>query len=355
MIKRIMATVMTAGILLSFVPSTVMADTLTGWQGSDSNGWRYYTSDGNYVKNGWIKTGGLWYYFDASGYMKTGWIQDGGSWYYLRSSGDAVVNAWEKINGKLYHFNASGAMEADKWIAYDVVKPADVDNDSIVLPFQDAYKNKKMWRYVGSDGAAYTGWKIVDGKWYYFTKYDSPKEKNAKNGEDLNYIILNSNEDIYGAMRYGWLYDDDGSTYFFDENGRYQNSGWYRIKLTEKSDIWYYFGSDGRAHTGWEKFDGKWYHFTDSGIMEFGGRSYIDGKHYYFKPNGEMLTGWYKDEYGKWYYATPSGVLYCREWLKEDGKWYYFDSNARMVCNQKGYTINGTKYDFDSHGVCLNP
>lgn len=41
-IKKLLASALTAGLMLSFTPAASMADS-TGWQGNYSDGWRYYT------------------------------------------------------------------------------------------------------------------------------------------------------------------------------------------------------------------------------------------------------------------------------------------------------------------------
>ena len=48
---------------------------------------------------------------------------------------------------------------------------------------------------------------------------------------------------------------------------------------------------DGKAQTGWQQINGKWYYFDESGTMLTGWHK-IDGKWYYLDPNGIMLTGW---------------------------------------------------------------
>ena len=84
--KRILAAVLTV-IMIALIPISSMADTL-GWKGSDSSGWRYYTSSGSYVKNDWKKIDGNWYYFDHMGNM--------------------VSDSKYLIDGKEYNFNSSG-------------------------------------------------------------------------------------------------------------------------------------------------------------------------------------------------------------------------------------------------------
>ncbi|WP_034448801.1 hypothetical protein [Butyrivibrio sp. AE2032] len=349
-IRKIIAAAMTAGMMMTFIPATAMAAG-TGWQGSNAAGWRYYTSDTEYVKNSWKKIGGKWYHFDKSGFMQTGWIEDGGIWYYLDKTGAMLVDSWETINGKMYHFGTSGAMDTNKWISYSDIELIDISGVDVV--FHKDFKNSKMWRYVGSNGAAYVGWKVVDGRWYYF---DEEIDTDNNTGDILNGILLYENEDRYGAMRYGWLTDNKGSVYFFDGRGRYKNDGWFNLVLSEGSDAWFYFQPDGRAYIGWHQIDGSWYYFVPGvGSMYQNGSYRIDNKYYYFKENGQMITGWYKDKSGRWYLARDNGALYAYEWYEEDGKWYYFGSIGAMTCNKNNYYINGKYYDFDSHGVCKNP
>ena len=57
-------------------------------------------------------------------------------------------------------------------------------------PSDNEFKNKRQWRYVGSDGAAYTGWKKVGGVWYYF------------------YAIEDTYESSVGYMAYSWFWDE---------------------------------------------------------------------------------------------------------------------------------------------------
>ena len=47
---------------------------------------------------------------------------------------------------------------------------------------------------------------------------------------------------------------------------------------------------DGKAQTGWQQINGKWYYFDESGTMLTGWHK-IDGKWYYFNSNSEALDG----------------------------------------------------------------
>ena len=70
---------------------------------------------------------------------------------------------------------------------------------------------------------------------------------------------------------------------------------------------WWYKHADGSYKTnGWEKINGVWYRFDNSGWMQTGWVK--DGSWYYLQDSGAMQTGWMKVS-GKWYYAYSSGAL----------------------------------------------
>ena len=81
-----------------------------------------------------------------------------------------------------------------------------------------------------------TGWKLVDGKWYY----------------------LESN----GVMAIGWK---------------------------ELGGIWYYLNESGAMVKGWQTISGKTYYFNDSGHMLLGKQT-IDGKSYEFNGSGQLIS-----------------------------------------------------------------
>ena len=89
------------------------------------------------------------------------------------------------------------------------------------------YKQNNKWRYR-ENGKDVTGWKKVNGEWYY----------------------LNAD----GYMMTGWIkYDGD----------------------------WYFLKDNGAMKTGWLKSGSRWYYFLNSGVAAKGFQT-IDGKDYYF-------------------------------------------------------------------------
>ena len=103
---------------------------------------------------------------------------------------------------------------------------------------------------------------------------------------------------------------------------------------------WWYKHADGSYTTnGWEKINGVWYRFDNSGWMQTGWVK--DGSWYYLDASGAMKTGWLKDN-GSWYYLQDSGAMKTG-WMKVSGKWYYAYSSGALAINTTtpdGYRVN---------------
>ncbi|WP_034442320.1 hypothetical protein [Butyrivibrio sp. AE2032] len=336
-LKKILAVAMTCGMLLSFIPSTAMAAT-AGWQGSDASGWQYCTSDGSYVKNAWKQIGGKWYYFGEDGY--------------------ALLDTWAFVDGKLYHFGKSGAMDKNKWISCGDYKISEALEELATRYAKfdevlDEFRNLKNWRYVGSDGAAYTGWNKVGNDWYFFEDGRSDIDKDDPEG-GLGFIH-------YGVLDYYDRVTRQENVYIFDTSGRMLKNGWQQ-GLTEEDGInWYYLDSTGRALTGWQKINGKWYYlnenFSSLGQMCTGLRIFNTGSKYevyLFSQDGDMLNNGWNSYSGHWYYCKSDGLCYSNEWLYSGGKWYYFNFWGESIANKTGYVIDGVEYNFDTDGVCTD-
>ena len=103
---------------------------------------------------------------------------------------------------------------------------------------------------------------------------------------------------------------------------------------------WWYKHEDGTyTANGWEKINGVWYRFDNSGWMQTGWVK--DGSWYYLDGSGAMKTGWLKDN-GSWYYLQDSGAMKTG-WMKVSGKWYYAYSSGALAINTTtpdGYRVN---------------
>ncbi|WP_283702624.1 SH3 domain-containing protein [Clostridium perfringens] len=101
----------------------------------------------------------------------------------------------------------------------------------------DKWVNKDGKWYYYENGKMVTGWKLVDGEWYYL-------------GSD-------------GVMVTGWI---------------------------ELGGIWYYLSDSGAMVKGWQTISGKTYYFNESGHM-LTGKQVIDGKNYEFNESGHLISG----------------------------------------------------------------
>ena len=122
---------------------------------------------------------------------------------------------------------------------------------------------------------------------------------------------------------------------FSGGSGNSGSSSWIR-----SGSRWWFKHSDGSYTTNdWEKIDGVWYRFDNSGWMQTGWVK--DGSWYYLDGSGAMKTGWLKDN-GSWYYLQDSGAMKTG-WMKVSGKWYYAYNSGALAINTTtpdGYRVN---------------
>ena len=304
---------------------------------------------------------------------KTGWVSwvNTGEtlWSYLEN-GRPARNSWQRINGSMYHFDSTGIMETG-WCD---------DGTGI--------------RYLNSNGSLVTGWKEIDGRWYFFE--DSCGYRLADVWERIDGRMYHFDSD--GTIHTGWL-EDEGGTRYCDADGMLV-TGWKEIEGKwyffesacgyRLADVWeridgrmYHFDSDGTIHTGWledeggtrycdangalvtgwKEIDGIWYYFEqECGYRLTNTRQEIDGILYCFdetgrpgtveaeRPEGEQqptadsgaaaAVGWQQID-GSWYYFDTNGSA-CTGWQEIDGSWYYFDADGRMARDTEidGYYVN---------------
>ena len=171
------------------------------------------------------------------------------------------------------------------------------------------------WYYI-LNNKRITGWKEIDGYWYY----------------------LKSN----GSMATGWQFINN-DWYYLNSNGS-MATGWKFI-----NNDWYYLKSNGPMATSWQKINDDWYYLKPNGPMATGWQK-INNNWYYLNSNGPMATGWrFLDN--NWYHLSENGPMTIG-WKNSDDKWYYLDNNGAMVQNSEK-TVNGNIYKFDSDGVMI--
>ena len=96
-----------------------------GTWNTDANGWKLVRPDGSFVKSSWAKVTwngqDHWYHFDENGYCQGGWFTDSdGARYYLHSAHDgqfgAMYTGWQLIDGKYYYFETVAGNHNSGWL-----------------------------------------------------------------------------------------------------------------------------------------------------------------------------------------------------------------------------------------------
>lgn len=223
------------------------------------------------------------------------------------SSKQAVMEFWYK-NG----YSAS----------YD---PHRLDGDNDGLPCE--VSSGEYSSFISSKSAssnsstsAYTGWKSVNGQWYYYSSGKIYKGWLANSGHWYYF-------DSKGVMKTGWVFD--GAWYYLNGSGQMMTD-WMKV-----GGSWYFFNTNGTMSTGWHKESNSWYYLQSSGAMKTGWAK-ISGTWFFFNTSGVMETGWVKDG-SNWYYLLDSGAMKTG-WLHQGTKWYFLQTTGVMAANT---TVNG--------------
>lgn len=112
------------------------------------------------------------------------------------------------------------------------------------------------WCYY-EGGSLVTGWKQLNGHWYYL-KAD-------------------------GSMAVGWQQVGDAWYYFYPAGDMATN--WCNV-----GETWYWLSGDGAMRTGWKQINGAWYYLDTNGAMLRDCSRSIDGTEYRFDANGVWLS-----------------------------------------------------------------
>ncbi|MBJ7961634.1 cell wall-binding protein [Bacillus cereus group sp. N28] len=285
---------------------------LTGWQDIKGKTYYFHPTDGYMVTVNGSEIDGKYYNFNDDGSLqRSTWKGD----TYSDTDGVVIKEGLKDIDGKIYyfqnynvnkkeirledrdfilHFSDKGALERVSNLKGEAINSiVNVGFDDKVLAFNKdgsilktgINKREGIIEYYSlEDGSFHTGWKMIDGKRYYFT-----------NGHNTTF---NDYKDI------------DGKKYYFNEDGSVNK-------------------------TGFEKIDGKLYHFDKKGEAQTGWQT-IDNKYYYFDEKGAAKRGWFQvgggyhfPDYGYFtYYAKEDGSIYTNTKVEINGKTYKFDNHG---------------------------
>ena len=145
-------------------------------------------------------------------------------------------------------------------------------NGRVVLPYKDDSRAAQIgdkptaaqygwantaegWKYF-ENAKAVTGWKQVDGSWYYLN--DKGVMQTGWVNVSGTWYYLNKS----GAMVTGWV-QDSGTWYFLEASGAMKASQWFQV-----GDKWYYVNGSGALKVNqWFQVGDKWYYATESGAI----------------------------------------------------------------------------------------
>ena len=392
------------------------------FNGKIAKGWikdgnTYYYGDpttGVLAKNKWLQINGTWYYFNyftmATGYCYTEdglyqfsesgamigkakpntWYRDSYTnlWNYIQSDGTVFDGPKLVVNGTTYYFamlGKGGAMGFDG-LAENCVW---YDNETGILYWTNAtgtgFDTKDGWKksadgqigYV-ENGKVVTGFKMIDGKGYYFWN-NGYLAKGVTNYKGKAYVI-DENGNLVDYQE-GWNTLGDES--FYIKNGEALMDTFVDGNYIGGNGLTYtgiYYGSNSNnvalvhgklAKNQWVESNNskcyvdekchivrnKWIdnHYVDRyGYMvkdTWVGNRYVDANGEY-KPNGstsqETKAEW-KQLNGKWWYQHKDGTCTKNDFETISGQTYYFDGNGYMVTGWK--EINNKLYFFYASGV----
>ena len=170
------------------------------------------------------------------------------------------------------------------------------------------------WYTDNSFGTAYDFGKAVTSDITLYAKWNKNPEKNDTTNSNKKY----KNEWVDGK----WYNSQGVSDYDGVLEWKCNSTGWW----VEDSKGWY-------PVSQWQKIDGKWYYFTESGYMDYS--EYRDG--YWLGADGAMVDGyhgeWKSDATG-WWFEDTSGWYPQNKWLWINGKCYYFGGDGYLLTNQ---------------------
>ena len=249
--------------------------------------------------------------------MKLGWNLINGEWYY--KSGANLLNGKAEIDGKEYCFE-NGIMMKNTASTANLSEYC-YGEDGIRLSGTGWRLLDGKWYYLNSKSEYITGWAMIGTERYYFlTEEDCFAEKTT---DKINYGRL-------GVMCTGYRVIN-GRLCYFDQNGAYRGirgceNGWYYAK--EEND--WYFMKGQRVTTG---------------------RATVNGIEYIFASDGKMYADTIVKENGLRYVNSDGAIVTQKGWRLLSNGYIYIQDNGTVCTGIK--MINGVIYYFGEDGIWI--
>lgn len=319
-------------------------DLAAGWFYQDGT-WYYLDPATHIMQVGFVDLGSGKYYLDATGAMKTGWILVDGNWYWAYSSG-ALASSWQTIGGARYYF------DPQTFIMFKGRQK--IDGRTYIFGDYGLangwYKDGADWYYC-SNGIAATGWKLVNGAWYYLDPASDGKMSVGYLDLGNAAYYLNPN----GVMAVGWAQSENG-WYLASQSGALisdwykEGASWYYLDPVShlmKTGLFEVSGNDCFANQSGRLVVSSWVTVND------GVERYADDNGYLCKDvireNGAILktagadgwqvaSGWVNVANLRFYAEPGTGAIHLG-WLQIDGDWYWLDANSGVM--KTGWVFTG--------------
>lgn len=201
------------------------------------------------------------------------------------------------------------------------------NSDKIIVDKNGLYPHKIIIADKAAEEAAKKAAEEAEKKAAEEAEKKAAEEAAKKKAEESKY----SNEWVNGK----WYNAEGVSDYSGTLEWKSNSTGWW----VEDSAGWY-------PVSQWQKIDGKWYYFQESGYMDYSG--YRDG--YWLGSDGALVDGYFgqwKCNSKGWWFEDTSGWYPSSAWVKIDGSWYYFEADGYMAISKY---IDG--YWIGADGVC---
>ena len=227
----------------------------------------------------------------------------------------------------------------------------------------------------------YPKWKIVDGKFYFYTEDGTILKSQWITYNDSQYYV-----DETGAAVSGFYTTPDGKTWYFQPGSglpyaRYglmiflennntpsyhytfyyvdKDNGLIKNNWVKTDHGWSWAGADGRFIEGWFTAPNgtTWYLTvkTEGGAPVITDAASVNGKLYFFDPStGLLRNSWVNMGQGveAWCWAGPDGAAISGWFKTPDGKTWYADPKHSNEVVMGGIDIDDKYYFFDhSNGL----